>query len=166
RLLVPIPLLLLVWACARPTDARLLFGFPFAVAVCAALGAGASAVAAPAPALILSAAALVAYLLAAARLAQATSWPAPVVTQPLAETVRDRPGRRTQMPIVLAGFALIAPATLLYAALLRPGADADLARAFPDRPAAAALVVCGAAALWVGLAVVYVLGALSTHLAT
>src|SRR5207249_3182211 len=85
RLAAALPLALLVWACARPTDARLLFMFPLLVAVCAGLGASASAPLPGAPALVLSAAALVAYLVAAARTAEAVSRPAPVPTQPLGE---------------------------------------------------------------------------------
>jgi hypothetical protein len=67
------------------------------------------------------------------------------------------------MAVILLGFSAVAPAALLHAALLQPSAAADVLAAYPERPAAAALCVCAAAALWAGLAIVYVTTALGTR---
>ena len=152
-----LPIVALVAALMRPRDALLFGAYPGALVVAAAAQPEATALLARMPALVLAIAALVAYLFLAARAAaqaEAAALPQPAPT-PLAPVEhRPPPGR------LLFWFTAIGPLVLLWAAVLRPGAAADLARHHADRPSAGALAVCAAAALWVGLVVVYVRQAL------
>ena len=157
RLFALVPLVPLLAAVLRPRDLLLFGAFPAALLVCALAQPEATALLGRAPALILATFALVAYLFAAARAAaraEAAALPETAHTPLLATPRRAPPGR------ILFAFALIGPAVLLFAAVLRPGAAADLAAHHADRPAAGALVLGGAAALWAGLIVVYIRSAL------
>ncbi|HJZ88705.1 MAG TPA: hypothetical protein VKN99_26205 [Polyangia bacterium] len=154
RVLSPVPLFVLVSACLRPRDELLFGAFPGAIAICAAAQPDASLLLAPAPALLLSGAALLGYLFGAAWVAAQRAFPTDSSLKPL-EPAATQPPAEARVPWVWTAFAVCGPAALLHAALLRKGAAADLARAYPDRPAAGALVVCAAAALWVGLVAVY-----------
>ena len=148
-----LPLAAGVAAVMRPRD-RFLFGaFPVAIVIAAVSQPEATALLSRGPALGLAIFALLAYLFVAARAAtraEAARLPERTPT-PLAATTTpaQKPGR------VLFVFALVGPVVLLWAAILRPGAAADLATHHPDRPAAGALAICAAAALWTGLVVVY-----------
>jgi hypothetical protein len=141
----------------RRRDGFLFGAFPATLALCAACQPEATALVARPGALGLAIAALLGYLFVAARAAaQAEAAGLPERTQsPL-------PGaeRTTRYGQLLFAFTAIAPAVLLWAAVLRPGAAADLAVHHADRPAAGALAICAAAALWTGLVVVYVRSAL------
>jgi hypothetical protein len=73
--------------------------------------------------------------------------------------------RRFRLYRVLAVLAALFPAALLVAVHYRPGAAADLGRAFgPSAPVAAALITLLALALWLGLFFVYFVRTLAIHL--
>jgi hypothetical protein len=152
-----VPIAALVAAVMRPRDALLFGAFPAALALAATLQPDATALLSRAPALVLAIAAAIAYLFIAARqAAHAEAAELPTHTpSPLTPAEHLPPPGR-----LLFLFALAGPAVLLWAAVLRPGAAADLAAHHADRPSAGALAVCAAAALWVGLVVVYVRSAL------
>jgi len=147
-----------VAAVMRPRDGFLFGVFPAAIAIAAISQPEATALLARGPALGLSIFALLAYLFVAARAAaraEAAKLPERTPTPLPATAAPTGPAGRT-----LFLFALVGPAVLLWAAILRPGAAADLATHHPDRPAAGALAICAAAALWTGLVVIYLRSAL------
>jgi hypothetical protein len=158
RLLAGIPLFALAWALAQKRD-FLLFGvFPTTLALCAACQLEATALLARPAVLGLAVVGLLAYLFVAARVAaraEAAQLPERNPTPLLAAEKRTPPGR------TLFAFTLVAPVVFLWACVLRPGAAFDLATHHPDLPAAGALVICAAVALWTGLVVVYIRSALS-----
>ena len=133
-----LPIAALTAALLRPRDALLFGAFPATLAVAAAAQPEATALLARTPALVLALFALVAYLFVAARTAAQAEFaalpartPAPLVpTQPA-----PPPGR------LLFVFTLVGPMVLLAAAR-------------------SPFTMCAAAALWIGLVVVYVRDAL------
>jgi hypothetical protein len=158
RLVALVPLAALGVAAARRSD-RWLFGiFPAALALGALVQPAASGLMVRPAALALGIAALLAYLLVAARAAaqvELASLPAQA-TRPLPAAPRREPAAR-----LIVGFAALGPFVLLHAAILRPHAQSDLAAHHATQPAAAGtLAVCAAGALWVGLVLVYVRAAL------
>src|SRR5215831_5270458 len=106
----------------RPRDGFLFGAFPAALVIAAISQPEATALLTRGPALALSVFALLAYLFVAARAAaqdEARRLPERTPT-PLAGTARPRsPGR------MLFVFALVGPAVLLWAAILRPGSATD-----------------------------------------
>jgi hypothetical protein len=159
---------LLVAGIVRRSQSLLLLAFPLALALGPLVEPALAGPSVYTPwTLVPCAAALLLHLGGALWLCSTAATPAAparqkAVAAPLQAPVSVRRFRLYRALAVLAG---LFPAALLVAIHYRPGAAADLERAFgPAAPLAATLVTLLALALWVGLFFVYFVRTLAAHL--